>query len=95
MRRENKFRIMAVEAAISQSPDGLLHGRTAAAEPCKETPRSGPESSYGVEYAAICLSCPLKRCQLEDHKICRRFHREVRQMKGERQNGTKHDEGGD
>lgn len=69
----NRFRDLSAERLISKS--GPLHA--AVPEGVKPEKRSGPVPYENYDDAQICLTCPLRRCVLDDGlEYCIRYERE-------------------
>lgn len=60
---------------IPNASDGLIHAVRPVPESKPEPKRRGAVATWEMEYAEICLQCPLRRCKLETNERCARFIR--------------------
>lgn len=61
--------------------DGLIHATKPVPESKPDPARRGIDPSWEMEYADICLLCPLPICELETNERCSRFTRLRKQQK--------------
>lgn len=77
-----------LESLIERSADGLVHQAPRQGDAVK--PGRQPKAYDKDEHAEIeiCLTCPRKRCLLDDPKneFCARLRREIKKRKGESKN---------